>query len=125
MNERSAARRAKRDALSPPYCEIPACEWTYNFQRHRIVPGRDGGKYKLGNVISVCPNHHAMADDGALPAEYLLEIVRDRIELSGQQQPETEPRATSAETGGSCPAEEPIESDGVGSADAAAGLSEG
>ena len=25
---------------------------------HRIIPGKDGGKYEIGNVISACPNCH-------------------------------------------------------------------
>jgi hypothetical protein len=123
VTEKSASRKAKRDALSPPRCEIPDCEWTYNFQRHRIVPGRDGGKYKKGNVISLCPNHHAQADDGVLPADYLLEIVQTRINEELNQQSELGTASPSA--GGSCPSEESGIRDGVGSADAADGLEVG
>ena len=34
--------------------------------RHRIVNGKDGGKYETGNVISVCPNCHRKIHLGLL-----------------------------------------------------------
>lgn len=116
------SRKSKRDALTPPYCEIPDCEYTTFYQRHRIVPGRDGGKYKLGNVIALCPNHHAEADAGLIPAEDLLEIVRKRIEESGE---EPEQRTPSTEITGSSPSEEPLSGDGDRSPDAGSGLEAG
>jgi hypothetical protein len=72
--------RKKRDALTPKYCEFPGCPYSRITQRHRIVPGRDGGKYSLGNVIALCPTHHCEADRGWIPVEFLLAIVRRRIE---------------------------------------------
>lgn len=123
MTDRSASRKRKRDALTPPRCEIPGCDWLYNYQRHRIIPGRDGGKYKLGNVIGLCPNHHALADDGVLPAEYLLEIVRKRIEKSGDQS--TTDGTASPEIVGSGTPEEYVSGDGVGPADAGNGIDAG
>jgi hypothetical protein len=77
---RKGTSRRKRDALTPHYCELPSCAYVKIFQRHRIQPGRDGGKYKLGNVIALCPNHHAEADRGWITVEELLEIVRLRID---------------------------------------------
>lgn len=128
MSERSASRRSKRDALTPSYCEYPGCDWPYKIQRHRIMPGRDGGKYKLGNVIGLCPNHHWLADEGLLSAEYLAEIVYRRIELIGDT--EIIDSETSAGTGGPeefghRSSEEPAEGHGERPADAAAASSAG
>lgn len=69
-----------RSILTPHHCEIPGCEYEKFFQRHRIVPGRDGGKYKKGNVIALCPNHHAEADSDLFTQDELLAIVASRIE---------------------------------------------
>lgn len=83
--------RSKRNALCPRYCEIPGCGYDVVVQKHRIIPGRDRGKYALGNVIALCPTHHAEADrtlegyikegqEGYLPASTLKEIVDKRIQ---------------------------------------------
>jgi hypothetical protein len=61
--------RRKRAALSPGHCEFPGCDWRHPIQRHRIQAGRDGGKYRKGNVISLCPNHHWLADHELAPCE--------------------------------------------------------
>ena len=120
MSDKSASgRKAKRDALTPSSCEIPGCEWTYNFQRHRIVPGRLGGKYKQGNVIALCPNHHSVADDDVIPAEYLLGIVSERIEKNGIK---IEQRTPGLEERGGNPSEESVEGDGECATDAGDGL---
>jgi len=75
-----ATSRQRRAALSPAHCEVPGCDWPHPIQRHRIEPGRDGGKYRKGNVISLCPNHHWLADRDMTPceAEALLLIVAAR-----------------------------------------------
>lgn len=67
--------------MSPEWCEIPGCRYHVIIERHRIT-AKIG--YKLGNVISLCPNHHAEADRGIIPAATLQEIVCKRIELNGQ-----------------------------------------
>lgn len=128
MSERSVSRKSKRDALTPSYCEFPGCDWPYKIQRHRIEPGRDGGKYRLGNVIGLCPNHHWMADEVLLPAEYLQEIVNERIERSGGSEEidtETSARASDPEEFRDRSPEESPAGDGERSADAADGCSAG
>lgn len=124
MEDKSISRKQKRDRLTPPRCEIPGCEWTYNFQRHRIHPGREGGKYKLGNVIALCPNHHSLADDDLLPREYLSEIVRLRIK-SEEVNAEPTDRTPDAEIERSDSPEESGESTGGCSADADDGIEAG
>lgn len=121
MSEESVSRKSKREALTPSYCEIVGCGWPYKIQRHRITPGRDGGKYKLGNVIGLCPCHHWMADEGIFTAEYLQEIVNKRIELSGEPEniePETPAGASESEERRSGAPEESDASAGKRTADA-------
>jgi predicted restriction endonuclease len=74
------AAREKRAKLSPEFCEWPDCDWEHAIQRHRIEPGRNGGRYKNGNVISLCPNHHWLADRELEPCTpgRLLAIVERR-----------------------------------------------
>lgn len=36
------------------------CGWYGPLDSHRLVPGKDGGEYVLGNVINICPNCHRL-----------------------------------------------------------------
>jgi hypothetical protein len=71
-------KKFKRD-LIPEKCEIPGCEYTVFITRHRIKPGRIDGKYIPGNVIGLCPNHHAEAELGLITKYELFAIVQDRL----------------------------------------------
>lgn len=116
--------------LSPGFCEIAECLGIPGYpvlvQRHRIIPGREGGKYKKGNVISLCGSHHVLADRGYIPADELLEIVRLRLEKEQLEKQTVDnidhERAESDQGGGSDTPQEPDESFGDGSGDAADGL---
>ena len=57
-------------------CEI--CGWKLCVERHRIVPGREGGSYTKDNTIVLCPNHHALADRGKLKRRSLKKIIEGR-----------------------------------------------
>jgi len=50
--------------------------------RHRIKPGRKGGKYVLGNVAGLCPNCHVLAEQGYYTQYELFKIVQLRIQQS-------------------------------------------
>lgn len=118
-----AESRKKRDLLSPPCCEVPGCDWPYKIQRHRIIPGREYGRYVVGNVISLCPSHHWMADHEYLSREELFEIVEDRLRKDGVSVTERyhpKPTETSGllEEAGSSSAKASLPSDGDGAADA-------
>lgn len=80
MAAQKQTSRAKRNFLIPEVCEIPGCLYDKIIQKHRILPGRNNGRYILGNVIGLCPNHHAEADRGWWKDDDLLKIVDDRIE---------------------------------------------
>jgi len=80
MGKRGTSRR-KVSRLAPKYCEI--CGYSKVTQRHRITPGKEGGVYELGNVIALCPNHHAEADREMIPRPILYYIVQERIRRNG------------------------------------------
>jgi hypothetical protein len=38
---------------------VDGCSYARTVDLHRLVPGRDGGEYVVGNMVAICPNHHA------------------------------------------------------------------
>lgn len=40
-------------------CMVEGCDYNKTFDIHRYIPGSQGGKYELGNMFAICPNHHA------------------------------------------------------------------
>lgn len=47
-------------------CAIEGCTYNTTHDMHRLVPGRDGGLYEIGNMFSLCPNHHAEIERGII-----------------------------------------------------------
>lgn len=96
---RKARQRTKKEWLSPKHCEIPECKYDKIVQRHRIVPGREGGDYKLGNVISLCPTHHAEADRDWMSREELLSYIEERVKRTYDElaQAQYQQRASTSE----------------------------
>ena len=47
--------------------------------RHRIKPGKNGGKYRPGNVILLCANCHGEAERDLISPLILFQIVFNRI----------------------------------------------
>ncbi|MBV6425320.1 MAG: hypothetical protein NAOJABEB_03137 [Steroidobacteraceae bacterium] len=47
------------------------CGFEFYVQVHHITPVADGGTNDFSNLITLCPNHHVMADRGALNLESL------------------------------------------------------
>lgn len=74
-------RRDVKRGLIPDYCEIPDCTFDALVTKHRIKPGRRGGKYIAGNVIGLCPNHHTLAELGHFSQHELFQIVQKRMQL--------------------------------------------
>jgi hypothetical protein len=73
-------KKQEKKGLIPNYCEIPGCGYTKFVTRHRIRPGKSGGKYVPLNVIGLCPNHHAEAEAGMITKEVLIAIVQTRYQ---------------------------------------------
>lgn len=40
-------------------CMVQKCAYNKTYDLHRLIPGKVGGKYKIGNAFAICPNHHA------------------------------------------------------------------
>jgi len=75
--------RHARKGLIPAHCEIPGCTFTAFVTKHRIKPGRKGGKYVPGNVIGLCPNCHILAELGHFSQYELFQLVHARLKLTG------------------------------------------
>jgi hypothetical protein len=55
LNKHKGGKEIHKLSLLP----CSKCGWNRSFcDRHRIIAGNLGGKYKVGNVISLCPNCH-------------------------------------------------------------------
>lgn len=76
----NSRRREYKQHLVPDHCEIPECGYKIHVTKHRIKPGRRGGKYVAGNVIGLCPNHHAEAELGLFSQYELFQIVQKRLQ---------------------------------------------
>ena len=76
---RSRNKKKEKKELIPCYCEIYDCGYETTVTRHRIRPGKSGGKYVPGNVIGLCPNHHSEAELGLIPKEVMFAIVFERL----------------------------------------------
>lgn len=46
---------------------------------HHIIPSSQEGDNTEGNLITLCPNHHRMADEGILTKEYLKGLIANRV----------------------------------------------
>jgi 5-methylcytosine-specific restriction endonuclease McrA len=58
-------------------CEI--CQWQEcSRDVHHIISVSEGGKSEINNLISLCPNHHRLADRKLLLQDYLFEIIKSR-----------------------------------------------
>jgi hypothetical protein len=50
---------ALRSQFNFDSCMVEGCTYNVTYDVHRHVPGKDGGKYEVGNMFAICPNHHA------------------------------------------------------------------
>jgi hypothetical protein len=55
-------------------CRI--CRFALATHVHHIVPKSKGGKHAMDNLITLCPNHHAMAHAGELTADQLFAALK-------------------------------------------------
>lgn len=61
LPDSSSARRllALKNAFNFTSCMIEGCDYCRTYDVHRYVEGKNGGKYEIGNMYAICPNHHA------------------------------------------------------------------
>lgn len=58
--------RQKLAVREVPCNKCTVCAWEGPCDLHRIKMGKDGGKYTVSNVISLCPNCHRLFHLGLL-----------------------------------------------------------
>lgn len=60
LSNESQRRLSKlKEAFNFSNCMISGCGYNKTFDIHRYIPGKDGGKYEIGNMFAICPQHHA------------------------------------------------------------------
>ena len=59
----------KRLALRRDGARCRICGFDILVEVHHIIPRRQRGPNTLDNLITLCPNHHTMADRGLIPVE--------------------------------------------------------
>jgi 5-methylcytosine-specific restriction endonuclease McrA len=67
-------RIAKRDGNK---CKI--CGFSAALEVHHITPKSEGGTHKQENLITLCPNHHAMVHKGLIQRSELTAFVVKKI----------------------------------------------
>lgn len=67
-------------------CMIEGCNYNRTYDVHRLIMGKDGGEYIIGNMFAICPNHHTEIHGHIIEVEkvndYTLRIVKDNLEAS-------------------------------------------
>ena len=48
-----------KNAFDFESCMVEGCHYSKTLDVHRLVGGKDGGEYVIGNMFAICPNHHA------------------------------------------------------------------
>lgn len=75
-------QKANHKELKKRPCEM--CGWCEASRDiHHIKPVSKGGTHNSFNLITLCPNHHRMADQGYIPESFLESLVKDRIRMIG------------------------------------------
>jgi hypothetical protein len=70
----------KKRRMKFPNHQCFLCGWVGPCDRHRLISGKDGGKYVPGNVVSLCPNDHRLYHFKKLSQEklFLLEQLKTK-----------------------------------------------
>ncbi len=57
---------------------IVGCSYKKTFDIHRLISGKSGGKYEIGNMYAICPDHHAEVSRGSIALE---KIADDQLRI--------------------------------------------
>ncbi len=55
-------------------CKI--CDFDHIVHVHHITPKKEGGIHSFGNLITLCPNHHAMVHAGLIERSKLIDLIK-------------------------------------------------
>jgi hypothetical protein len=69
-----------RQAFEFSSCMVEGCDYANTLDVHRLLPGHQGGKYEIGNMFAICPNHHAEVSRGLIALE---RIDDSHLRISG------------------------------------------
>ena len=58
-----------RKAFEFNACMVTGCTYGRTLDVHRLIPGKAGGAYEIGNMVALCPNHHAEVTRGLIRLE--------------------------------------------------------
>jgi DNA-directed RNA polymerase subunit RPC12/RpoP len=65
-------------------CMIDDCVYNKTYDIHRLVKGKNGGVYEVGNMFAICPNHHAEVHRGLIELQkiddHTLRVVTNSTE---------------------------------------------
>ena len=63
-------------------CMVSGCEYSRTFDLHRLVEGKHDGKYEIGNMFAICPNHHAEYHRGLIAFEKVSDCELRAMEVT-------------------------------------------
>lgn len=70
VSDKSERRLAiLKESFAFDRCMVEGCDYKRTFDVHRLVEGKNGGKYEVGNMFAVCPNHHAEIHRGLVDVQ--------------------------------------------------------
>ena len=73
----TSTQKEKVTKLKKRGCEI--CNWKKaSCDIHHMTPISKGGTNRLSNLITLCPNHHRIADQEIIPIIRLIKLIRIR-----------------------------------------------
>lgn len=70
-----------KDTFGFKSCMIEGCKYDKCFEVHRFIPGKDSGKYELGNMFAICPNHHAEITRKIIVVEKISDCLLKIVEI--------------------------------------------
>lgn len=86
-NKNGNASRARLNLLYEMFafkcCMVEGCEYGRVYDVHRLIEGKHGGEYVVGNMFAICPNHHAEYTRGLIRFEKIDDSHLRAIDLAG------------------------------------------
>jgi hypothetical protein len=73
-------------------CMVDTCNYSTIYEVHRLIPGKEGGEYVVGNMFAICPNHHAEVTRNVITLkkinDYTLTIVENNPIINMDSKPD-------------------------------------
>lgn len=72
-----------RNSFVLTQCMIEGCDYDKTLDIHRFIAGKQGGRYEVGNMFAICPNHHAEVTRGLIQLEKLNDFTLRVVKPGG------------------------------------------